>query len=386
MKILFCRWNSICELDIGAALTSLGHEVVEFQQKIQSVDYDKKYVEVLSDKLLSSSYDAVFSINYIPVISRVCNIFNIGYISWTVDSPLFQLYSDTVCYECNRIFIFDYVLYQEFVNKNPSNIYYMPLAANIEFLDSMIPSDRERDRFYSDISFVGSLYAEKCKYNSVEQNMPEYIKGYVDGLIEAQLKIYGYNLIRDVLSDEFVKIFKYYAGWYPLGADYQADDKSIVAQEYIGIKCSEVERIRLLNLLSEQFDVHLYTLSDTTKLNRIINKGSAHSRLEMPYIFQCSKINLNITSKTIQSGLPQRIFDVLGSKGFLITNYQSELVDYFEIGKDLVIYEDAKDLVEKCKYYLEHDAQREEIALNGYKKVQQYHTYPMRMKEVLGMI
>jgi spore maturation protein CgeB len=371
---------------VGAALTSLGHEVEEFEQKIQSVDYDKRYVEVLSDNLLSSSYDVVFSINYIPVISRVCNIFKIKYISWIVDSPLFQLYSDTVSYGCNRIFIFDYTLYQEFVNKNPNNIFYMPLAANIEFLDSMILSDRERDRFNSDISFVGSLYSEKCKYNSVEHNMPEYIKGFVNGLIEAQLKIYGYNLIKDVLSEEFVKTFKQYAGWYPLGSDYQADDKSIVAQEYIGIKCSEIERIRLLNLLSEQFDVHLYTLSDTTKLKKIINKGSAHSRLEMPYIFRCSKINLNITSKTIQSGLSQRIFDVLGSKGFLITNYQPELADYFEIGKDLVIYEDVEDLVKKCKYYLEHDTEREEIALSGYKKVQQYHTYTMRMKEVLGMI
>jgi len=369
-----------------AAFLSLGHDVGELNQKIESVDYDKAYVEVLSQKLLDSSYDIVFSVNFIPVIARVCKVCRVIYLSWTVDSPLFQFYSDTVYYECNRIFIFDYMIYRQFAYKNPERIFYMPLAANVEYLDGMVPGDKEMERFSSDISFVGSLYSEKCRYNSMVGQMPDYIRGYVDGLIEAQLRIYGYNLIQDVITEDFAQSFKQYAGWFPLASDYCADDKAIVAQEFIGMKCSEVERKRLLKALSEQFEVYLYTLSDTTELKRVSNKGSAHSRLEMPYIFKCSKINLNITAKTIQSGLSQRIFDVLGAQGFLITNYQSEIPEYFEAGKDLVVYESEEDLLEKCRYYLEHEAERQEIALNGYRKVSQYHTYSIRMKEVLGRI
>ena len=64
-----------------------------------------------------------------------------------------------------------------------------------------------------------------------------------------------------------------------------------------------------------------------------------------------------------------RIFDVLGAGGFLLTNYQEELEDYFEIGKDLVCYSSEEDLLQKTAYYLEHDEERKQIARNGYLKV-----------------
>lgn len=385
MKILFCRWNSICELDMKAALEELGHTVTELVQRIESVDYDKEYLEILSGNMLQAKYDIVFSVNYIPIIARVCNLFRAIYMSWTVDSPLFQLYSDTIHYPYNRIFLFDYTLYQEFYHENPSCIFYMPLAANVNHYDKVEITQADKERFTTDISFIGSLYTEKCKYNQIK-NMPEYLRGYVEGLMEAQLKIYGYNFIQDVLPQEIVQAFKEYVGWFPLGEDYKENDRAIVAQEYIGIKCSEIERKRLLKLLALQNQVHLYTLSDTTDLTGVINRGPADSRKDMPKIFKCSKINLNITAKTIRSGLSQRIFDVLGAGGFLITNYQSEIPDYFEIGKDLVVYDSEADLVQKCRYYLTHEEERLQIAKQGYDKVRQSHTFACRFHEMLQMI
>ncbi|MFQ9895758.1 MAG: glycosyltransferase [Lachnospira sp.] len=95
--------------------------------------------------------------------------------------------------------------------------------------------------------------------------------------------------------------------------------------------------------------------------------------------FHESKININITAKSIRSGLSLRIFDVLGCGGFLITNFQSELCNYFEIGKDLVTYDTPQDLVDKCSYYLTHEDERLEIAHNGYEKVKQFHTWEIRL-------
>ena len=67
----------------------------------------------------------------------------------------------------------------------------------------------------------------------------------------------------------------------------------------------------------------------------IHNRGFAKTNTEMPIIFHQSKINLNLTAKSIRSGLSLRIFDVLGCEGFLITNYQAELPEHFNIGEDL---------------------------------------------------
>ena len=117
----------------------------------------------------------------------------------------------------------------------------------------------------------------------------------------------------------------------------------------------------------------------------IHNCGYASSLVDMPLIFHKSKINLNITAKSIRSGLSLRIFDVLGCGGFLITNFQSELPDYFEIGKDLVTYESPQDLLDKCSYYLKHEDERIEIANNGYEKVKQFHTWDIRLVQLLQL-
>ena len=103
----------------------------------------------------------------------------------------------------------------------------------------------------------------------------------------------------------------------------------------------------------------------------------------MPIIFHQSKINLNLTAKSIRSGLSLRIFDVLGCEGFLITNYQAELPEHFNIGEDLEAYTSLDDLIGKCEYYLSHDKDRQEIAHNGFEKVKKYHTYDIRLTQML---
>ena len=90
---------------------------------------------------------------------------------------------------------------------------------------------------------------------------------------------------------------------------------------------------------------------------------------EMPQVFRCSRINLNITLRSILTGIPLRALDVMGAGGFLISNYQSEIPEYFVPGEDLVVYEDYEDLCTKVEYYLSHESERREIAINGCRKV-----------------
>ena len=56
---------------------------------------------------------------------------------------------------------------------------------------------------------------------------------------------------------------------------------------------------------------------------------------ELPCVFRYSKLNLNPTLKSIQSGIPLRALDIMGAKGVLLSNFQPELVEYFEDGLHL---------------------------------------------------
>ena len=301
-----------------------------------------------------------------------------------MDSPVLELFSTSLANPCNKVFLFDRQLYNDFHHINPDGIFHIPLATNVRdnYATAAMASSADRARFSSDISFIGSLYSEKCLYNKI--TLPEEMRGYVDGLIEAQLLVYGYNFIEECVTPELIDSFtKARPELANFPSSMKVDTKAVIAQHIISVKVAEQERLRYLKALSERFNVDLYTGSDTSSMPLIHNRGFAKTNTEMPIIFNQSKINLNLTAKSIRSGLSLRIFDVLGCEGFLITNYQAELPEHFNIGEDLEAYTSLDDLIGKCEYYLSHDKERSEIAHNGFEKVKKYHTYDIRLTQML---
>jgi spore maturation protein CgeB len=162
------------------------------------------------------------------------------------------------------------------------------------------------------------------------------------------------------------------------------DDRMAMALMYLGPKITSMERTRLLKALGERYPVDIYTNSDTSMLP-LSNHGAVKTHSEMPLVFATSDINLNMTAKSIRSGIPLRVFDVLGCGGFLLTNYQPEFADYFTIGEDFDIYTSEEDLLEKVEYYLSHEKERKEIAANGQNTVRQCHTFHQRMAEMIDI-
>lgn len=386
MKLLFYRYGSICEPDIIDGFHELGHSIEEITVEITNKSLPpQESIQIVSNALLEHPVDFVFSINFFPFLSEVCHIFKLPYLCWTVDSPVMELFATSITHPCNRIFLFDRAQYEEIAPLNPGNVFHLPLAVNIKQKQRRIhaSSAAMRKKFTSDVSFVGSLYTEKCPYDKL--NHPSaYLSGYLNGLMEAQLRIYGGFIIEELLTDGIVEEFKaHLPGFFSYPFDSYLTDKKTMAQLYIGNKISAMERLRVMELLSARFSVDLYTASDTSSLPNIHNRGLAKTLEEMPVIFAQSKINLNISSKSIRSGIPLRIFDILGCGGFVLTNFQPELPEFFTPGQDLVYYENLEDLAEKTDYYLHHEEERREIAENGFATVKKYHTYPIRLEQML---
>ncbi len=385
MNILFYRYGSICEPDIIASFKHLGFNITEDTREV----YNKQLlpsdcIKGLNELLKQDTYSFIFSINFFPSVSDVCNIWGIPYLCLIVDSPVLELFSTSLANPCNKVFLFDRQLYNDFHHINPDGIFHIPLATNVRdnYATATMASAADRARFSSDISFIGSLYSEKCLYNQI--TLPEKMRGYVDGLIEAQLLVYGYNFIEECVTPELIEAFcKVRPELINFPDSMKVDTKAVIAQHIISVKVAEQERLRYLKALSEHFNVDLYTGSDTYSMPLIHNRGFAKTNTEMPIIFHQSKINLNLTAKSIRSGLSLRIFDVLGCEGFLITNYQAELPEHFNIGEDLEAYTSLDDLMGKCEYYLSQDKERREIAHNGFEKVKKYHTYDIRLTQML---
>ncbi len=388
MRILFYQYGSICEPDIIAGFEELGHTVYKMTLEITKKDVPSKTrIRLLHQKLMEHSFDFVFSVNFYPFISEVCNIYGLLYLCWTVDCPVMELLSFSVRNKCNRIFLFDMAQYRDTVSENPECIFHLPLATNPNRWNQAIQNAPAPSiqKYSGDVSFVGSLYTEKSSYGRL-QPASDYLKGYLQGIMDAQQKIYGYYFLEEVLSDVAVREFReHFPGFYLPPERAVRNDRAAMAGLYLCSEISAMERVRTMTSLGRRFSVDLYTGSDTSSGIPVQNHGLVKTLTEMPVIFHYSKINLNITAKAIREGLPLRIFDVLGCGGFLLTNYQTELASYFTPGTDLDCYGSEEELLEKTEYYLTHEQTRKEIARNGYETVKKYHTYPIRLTEMLSL-
>lgn len=388
MNILIYRYNSICEDAVIRGLKELGHTVYEVVLEVENKSPSgQEILDAVVMGMEKSNADIIFSINYYPALSEIARVYKLLYYSWIVDASVLELYSKTIKNRCNRLFIFDSELYREISVYNPYNIFYLPLAADCDFYQNAIrnASLSDVEKYTHNISFVGSLYTEKCPYDKVKNLSPK-ISGYLHGIMKAQEKIYGYYFVEELLSDELVDEFvKNYDGYYLAGEEDLLTKKRTLAQFYIGNKITAMERVDTFKYLSEKFEVDIYTASDTKEIPKLKNHGTIMTHTQMPIVFNKSTINLNPTSKPIRSGIPLRIFDLLACEGFVLCNYQSDLLNEFLQGEELDVYSSIEELEEKIRYYLSHTDVCREIAHNGYEKVSKRHTYPLRLEQMFRL-
>lgn len=353
----------------------------EISQELLNYDVDNEFSNKVKAMMLNKHYDFLFTVNYFPLLSNLCQEMGVLYISWSCDNPLISMHHNSVFNSVNRIFVFDMTCYREFKSLGVENIFYMPLAVDTNRLDFCIANYPGQKTFSDDISFVGSLY-EKNSYDRIRDTLPDYLKGYFEAIMEGQRDIYGVNIIDKMLTSDILEQLQHYFKL-DKSEDSFSDLGLIFSTTTLGFKIAQLQRYHNLIELSKRHNVSLYTNSDTSDLIRVINKGSVDYWSEMPVVFRNSKINLNMTIPNIKSGIPLRCFDVMGSGGFLLTNFQAEIPLFFEDGKDLVCYHSQEDLLEKVEYYLEHDEEREAIARSGYEKVRRDHNYVDRIDELL---
>ena len=64
-------------------------------------------------------------------------------------------------------------------------------------------------KYKYDISFVGNLY-DKNRYDEMEHILPDYLCGYMDAAIEAQLNVSGGNLLKNMLTPEIIDMLLKY--------------------------------------------------------------------------------------------------------------------------------------------------------------------------------
>lgn len=384
MHLLFIRIKN-SSFDIPWALLEMGEKTAAYE----AAEFDPlvpipEEFEKLDDFLSSHDFDCLISYLFVPEISDLCQKYNFPYIGWVYDSPLITLFHPAARNPCNYLFIFDRAEYEHMKAFDIPHLYYMPMAVNLSRTGALDITPEDEAEFTCDISFIGNLY-ENNSYNTFISQLPEDIA--------AELKVY---LLRNLCDWHKVKpwprVSQKTADF--MSRTFGADTWNCQQMDldlYLGLlllsrKLAEMDRTAVLNTLAEHHTVDLYTRSDCSYIRNVRIHQGVDYYTAMNKIFYLSKINLNITLPSIETGLPQRIMDIMGSGGFLMTNYQQEIEDYFVIGKEIEVFHDLDELLEKTAYYLSHDNERLRIAMNGYLKVRDNFSYIHQLKHMLQIV
>ena len=389
MKILMMEWKSFGNEDIIAGFKELGHIVKTMPFSNKELHHNEEMEKNIVKEIQDFSPDFVFSFNYFPIISLACKKADIKYVSWVYDNPFVLLYSYTIIYPGNYVFIFDKELYMEFHKAGINTIYYMPLAANTKRPHSMETS-KNYEMFknskwmnQTDIAFIGSLYTEKHQFYQRLEGISPYTRGYLEGIMASQKHVYGYNFIQELLTPDIINDMSKVLPMEPDPTSV-ATKEFLFAQYVINRQITAMERTEMLTAIGQRYSFDLYTPDETLTLPGCINHGKVDYYDMAPYVFKTAKINLNITLRSIKSGIPLRAFDICGAGGFLLTNYQADFMDCYVPGEDFVYYESKEDLLSKIDYYLKHEDERAAIAKNGFERTAANHTYKHRIEEMVS--
>lgn len=381
MKIRFCEFIISYNMPlIIRRLELMGHEV---DQGIYYMPDDRLYDEKLSGiveaDIRDGNYDLVISYNYEPIVSRACHNFGIPYIAWCFDSPVYLPLTEEAKYDTTFIFLFDRLECQMRQKQGLNTVYYMPLAIDTEYWDTIPP-------LYGlshEISFVGQLYNTQLR--ELLAGLSDYNRGYMRSLVAAQHEIYGYSILDDLITEDLVKAVN--LDLEKSGAPFRAGFEELF---FVVNTCvTNQDRLSLLALLSRRHEVALYSKEPKAGEKELL--PNVDFRGQVPYLggmaqtFKISKINLCPCLRAIRSGIPLRALDIMGCKGFLLASYQSDLAEYFVDGVDLVLYDSMEDAVRKADYYLEHDSEREAIAASGYEKVRSEFRLEDRLNQMIAI-
>lgn len=96
------------------------------------------------------------------------------------------------------------------------------------------------------------------------------------------------------------------------------------------------------------------------------------------------------TSQTLNTSATTpgpRIFEVAMAGSFqLVDGSLPEIGKYFEIGREISIFSDANDCIDKINYYLNHPEERLKIAVASQNRALSHHTYFNRLEALLSEV
>lgn len=382
-KYLFFYQRDLSDQEMVWGLLELGMEPRIGEVNVPDSEYTEEDVAAITGEL--GDAEIVMTKDFSAATAEVCHRNGRIYLSWIHDSPQRALYMKESLYDTNIIFMFDRTQLDRLKAIGVPNLFYMPLAGNVTRASALHVSDQEIKRFGSDVSFVGNLYVLKERADFLS-SLPPASFDEVERILQEKTGFWdnGHTIFCP-LSGETLDALKKEVSEESL-APYAFSVEYFFQSLVLAREAAMRERILVLNRLAEFCRVSLYTNvpDEAAVLRNVRVHGKADYYTDALKVFFSSKINLNQTLPSIETGVPLRVFDIMSVGGFVMSNDQPEAHELFVPDREIVLYTNMDELVDKTKYYLSHEKVRLKIAMNGYRRVSREYTVPQAMQKMMA--
>lgn len=376
-RVLYINTNQIKNMSLPISIYRSGMYLETYLESIDCISYDESSALRLDDWLRENDYLCIITYDFVSTIAEAAKRAGVKYLCWAWDSPLMTLYTNEAKYDTSYIYSFD-SCETKVLKDYGVNTFYLPLSTNQYMNTGLVISDEDEKRFNHDVCFVGNMYD-----NDMIQNPEKFFGDKADvfnSILENEICDWSDNIaysdrIVDALMEEYYKRFR-----------LNKDDvyKRAYFESIVMRNIAHAERVKILNAIASKYKVDLYTQKGDTSLLKGVNiHGQLSYDYEAPKAFHLSKINLNITLHCIKTGVPLRVFDIMGVGGFVMTNYQEDMLGLFEEDKEIVMFRNIEEMMDKIGYYLTHEEERVKILMNGYNKAKKYYTHEIALEKML---
>lgn len=213
---------------------------------------------------------------------------------------------------------------------------FMPLGFAEAVHRPVVPSDKTvRQAFSSDVAFIGGWEPRR-----------EAMLSLIAGL-GCDLKIWGY-------------------GW-----DHFIDGRWTPRRAY-----------RLRQLAGKE----PFRIRKSQELARALQGGEVYGD-SYAWALSGAKINVGFLRRVCPDQHTTRTFEIPACGSMMLADRTDEHREFFEEGKDCEFFSCEEELIDKVRYYLDNDSEREAIARNGYKRcLDSGYSYEQRLLTVLHQL
>ena len=201
-------------------------------------------------------------------------------------------------------------------------------------------------------------------WRHLKKQIPYYdiVYAYRKSNIE-DYKKYGANKV-ELLCSYYMSERNYYIP----DTEIELDVPDVV---YIGHKENDGREGYIKALLDANISIGLNHAWESfgyrNELTKVFSKNVA--TLQYNEILNKAKIAIVFLSTLNGDTYTRRCFEIPAVKTMMIAPYTEELAEMYKEGEEIVFYRNKEDFVDKIKYYLVNDDEREAIALGGYNRL-----------------